>query len=632
MATIISYARAQAALVFALLSLPLFSQKSLTLRAGMTIESSCVVERKDYRIDPPRAYDFAPPFGADTARAAIVIRGEDIVVDFQNASLIGADDPTRPDAFCGLALRIEGRRITLRNARIRGYKVAVLALGVENLRLENCDFSYNYRPRLYSGREQEDERDWLYYHHNEQDEWLRYGAGAYLRDCRFFVVKNCRATANQNALLLHRCEGGLIYNNTFQFNSGLGIGMYRSSANKVMHNRLDWNVRGYSHGFYARGQDSAAILVYEQSNDNLFAYNSCTHSGDGFFLWAGQYTMDTGQGGCNDNYLFGNDFSHAPTNGVELTFSRNKVQGNLISDCTHGIWAGYSYNSVFSGNLISECRTGIAIEHGQDNLIRFNLFSDDTVGVKLWARASQPADWGYPRKRDTRSRHTTIDRNVFLNTRTPLAISNSDSIEVNGENLFYDFETLLRVERPNRHLRFLRNDVYALSEEAETIWAHPELAPARRLNSTHLDLDPPDPYAPLQIPIEEISEPDSLQGGMNAGLPPGFPRGRQFILVDEWGPYDFQRPVAALDYADAQELRITLLGPSGDWRLIAYEGLETPTAIRGIVPAELHFKRLKDAPPVRLTWEYSSPQRVADAFGRRTPPGEKYLFSLEYPR
>ena len=33
--------------------------------------------------------------------------------------------------------------------------------------------------------------------------------------------------------------------------------------------------------------------------------------------------MDTGQGGCNDNLLYGNDFSHAPTNGIEATFSRN---------------------------------------------------------------------------------------------------------------------------------------------------------------------------------------------------------------------------------------------------------------------------------------------------------------------
>ena len=43
----------------------------------------------------------------------------------------------------------------------------------------------------------------------------------------------------------------------------------------------------------------AAILVFEQCNNNLFANNSATHSGDGFFLWAGQTTMDTGEGGSD---------------------------------------------------------------------------------------------------------------------------------------------------------------------------------------------------------------------------------------------------------------------------------------------------------------------------------------------
>ena len=41
-----------------------------------------------------------------------------------------------------------------------------------------------------------------------------------------------------------------------------------------MHNRFDWCVRGYSHGVYNRGQDSAAILIYEQSCRNTIAYNS----------------------------------------------------------------------------------------------------------------------------------------------------------------------------------------------------------------------------------------------------------------------------------------------------------------------------------------------------------------------
>jgi hypothetical protein len=101
--------------------------------------------------------------------------------------------------------------------------------------------------------------------------------------------------------------------------------MYRSSFNTIAYNKINFNVRGYSDGVYNRGQDSAGILVYEQSNSNLFYKNSVTHGGDGFFLWAGQTTMDSGKGGCNDNVLQGNDFSYAPTNGIEVTFSRNVI-------------------------------------------------------------------------------------------------------------------------------------------------------------------------------------------------------------------------------------------------------------------------------------------------------------------
>jgi nitrous oxidase accessory protein NosD len=275
-------------------------------------------------------------------------------------------------------------------------------------------FSYNYRPRLRSIREREDFSDWLSYHHNEQDEWRRYGAGIYLKNCVRATVRGCRITGCQNALLMTGCNDGLVYNNFFAFNSGLGIGLYRSSRNKLMHNRLDWNVRGYSHGFYQRGQDSAGILLYEQSSQNTIAYNSATHSGDGLFLWAGQTTMDTGEGGCNDNLIFGNDFSHAPTNGVEVTFSRNRIQGNIIRECTYGIWGGYSFETLILGNYIADCKTGIAIEHGQNDTIQRNLFQDDSTGINLWARETQPSDWGYAQKRDTRSRDAVMTETCSL--------------------------------------------------------------------------------------------------------------------------------------------------------------------------------------------------------------------------
>jgi hypothetical protein len=90
-----------------------------------------------------------------------------------------------PDEFFGVAVIISQRsnKITIRNLRAAGYKVALSAKDVTSLTIENCDFSYNYRQHLNSTQEKEDISDWMSYHHNENDEWLRYGAAIYLRNC-----------------------------------------------------------------------------------------------------------------------------------------------------------------------------------------------------------------------------------------------------------------------------------------------------------------------------------------------------------------------------------------------------------------------------------------------------------------
>ena len=101
------------------------------------------------------------------------------------------------------------------------------------------------------------------------------------------AVRDSRAEQGMNALLMVATHGMTVSGNDFSFNSGLGVGLYRSSGNTVVRNRIDFDVRGYSHGFYRRGQDSSGLLLYEQSNDNVFAENSVTHGGDGFFGFAG---------------------------------------------------------------------------------------------------------------------------------------------------------------------------------------------------------------------------------------------------------------------------------------------------------------------------------------------------------
>ncbi len=374
---------------------------TIELRPGLVITRSVRIAPKVYRLSAPRALD----------DAAVTIRGTDITVDFAGATLDGAPPNADPDAGAGVGIRVDGgANVRIQHARVRGYKVGILARGTRNLTLTDNDLGDNWKPRLFSLIEHESIADWLSFHHNEKDEWLRFGAAAYLVDVRGGEIRGNRAEHGMNGFLLVRSDSLRLWNNVVSFNSGIGFGLYRSSDNLIAHNHADYNVRGYSHGFYRRGQDSAALLVYEQSCRNVVAYNSMTHSGDGLFLWAGQSTMDTGEGGANDNLFYGNDFSFAPTNGMEATFSRNTFINNLIEGSDHGLWGGYSYDSKIIGNDFRRNRVGIAIEHGQNNDISYNRFTEDSTAVYLWANPIEPSDWGYPKHRDTRSRDYRLTR------------------------------------------------------------------------------------------------------------------------------------------------------------------------------------------------------------------------------
>ncbi|HEX6598037.1 MAG TPA: hypothetical protein VF034_01865, partial [Gemmatimonadaceae bacterium] len=151
------------------------AQRSVPITRGMVITRSVRITPGSWRIRAAASLD----------SAVITIRGDDITVDFGGATLEGSPVTADPDQAAGVAIRIEGgHHVTIRNARVRGYKVGILARGTRGLALLDNDLSYNWKPRLYSLVEHESLVDWLSHHHNEQDEWLRYGPAIYLRDVR----------------------------------------------------------------------------------------------------------------------------------------------------------------------------------------------------------------------------------------------------------------------------------------------------------------------------------------------------------------------------------------------------------------------------------------------------------------
>ena len=237
--------------------------------------------------------------------------------------------------------------------------------------------------------------------------------------------------------------------------------------------------------------------------------------------------------------FYGNDFSHAVANGIEATFSRNQFVNNKVDDCWHGVWGGYSFDSLFQGNSFVGSTDGIAIEHGQGNAIYGNTFSKNDTAIRLWANATQDPSWGYAKARDTRSRDYTIYGNTFDGNKLDVSTLRTDGVDLKKDGA-----------------------------------------------------------VPAFTPVPE--RPDGMKALMSATDR----RGRATIIVDEWGPYDYQSPkLWPVGKPTDRPLKLRVLGPEGRWTLKSLTGGTTKTT-SGVVSSELVISPSGAVTDVNVAIEY----------------------------
>lgn len=578
---------------------------------------------------------------ANFGKPALTVRGDHITVDLSGVVLRGSAPDAPPDQRRGVAILVDGGRdVTIKNAGVHGYRLAVLARNTVGLKLQGCDWSYNWKQHLKSTPLAENDADWMFFQQNDHDEWVNgdpgYGCGgAYLTRCSKFRVDHCSDTGSQCGLMMSRCDHGTVIDNDFSFLSAIGIGLYRSSDNWIVRNALDYCVRGYSHGVYSRGEDSASILVYEQSCRNAFINNSATRGGDGFFLWAGQSTLDTGKDGCNDNFVAGNDFSHSPANGIEATFSRNFFLGNRMAECWHGVWGGFSYDSTWIGNTFQYDGQAFAIEHGQNNSITANNVEDCDEGAVIWMVPNRKPDIGYMKVRDTRSRDYAIQGNRFsycvsaaisLSETTGSRVENNkfdkcpvQVVEKSGGKLTVDGKEVESAPVPPRPTFMLRN---GNNNPASEPMAFDGSWQFERANG-YIEKRPYD-FPGAAEPVHLLPSPAyrHLRG-------PG-EWGRDHIIVDEWGPYDYRSPRLVGVGSDPGTLSFAVFGPTGRWRVVSVSGgTVTGTASGEVSNRFAPTLRLALGPggtrAVRIECEFVG-DRVVTPFGRMIQPGAASRF------
>lgn len=462
-----------------------------------------------------------------------------VEIEFAKGSVLrGSARDRRPDEYAGYGIRIEGQtHVAVRDAKVSGFRAALWATGADELTLERIDASDNRRAYLRSTPLAEDASDWLYPHENDDNEWLsRYGAAIYLEDANHVTVHRCTVRQGQNALCLDRVDDSEVYDNDFSFNSGWGIAMWRCNRNVISRNACDFCVRGYSHGVYNRGQDSAGILLFEQNNKNVIAENSATHCGDGFFGFAGREALgQTGnhpadwyrRRGNNGNLLIGNDFSYAPAHGIEMTFSFGNVfYGNrLVENAICGIWGGYSQDTLIARNEIRGNgqmaygleRGGVNIEHGKANRVVENTFAANQCGVHLWwADPGDLANAPWARANGTESGDNRIARNTFTGDELAYHFRGPSDVTL-GLNILTDVKETMRKDDVVIIHDVVDSDIPPVTEPAYSVRGTTRPVGARR----HL-------------------------------------RGRHNIIMTPWGPWDHESPLIRLVQDSGDSVRYSL--------------------------------------------------------------------------
>ena len=527
------------------------------------------VDRDNVQITHSCRVEVVNPLIADTdGNGVIHITGDDLVIEFGINTLRGAGREARSDSFAGTGIVITGNNITLSGVRVSGYKVGIHVKDADGLTIYDCDISGNYRQHLGSTPRAEDSADWLWPHHNDEHEWItNYGAGLYIENSNRVTVRDIHARNGQNGIILDRVNDSKIYDNDCSFLSGWGLAMWRSSGNTITRNAFDFCVRGYSHNVYNRGQDSAGILMFEQCNGNLIAENSVTHGGDGIFAFAGKEALGEvnpradpewyrRRGHANNRFL-NNDLSYAAAHGLELTFSfDNEIFGNrMVENAICGIWGGYSQGTTIAGNTFERNgdmaygleRGGINIEHGADNLIAFNAFKANKCGIHLWwDEDAGLMELIWARVNEKGSTDTLIHNNTFTGDTVALHLRQTRNTRI-ADNSMQDVE-----------LKFDLTD-------SETV-----------------DVDVP---AAIYETRPYLALGDNRPVGARERL-----RGRENIIIGEWGPYDWGSPLLQL----VSENDAPMGGKSLEYRILGSDS-QPELRITSIPPTEIRIKPFPNA-------------------------------------
>jgi hypothetical protein len=236
--------------------------------------------------------------------------------------------------------------------------------------------------------------------------------------------------------------------------------------------------------------------------------------------------------------------------------------------------------------------SGIAIEHGMKDTIAQNTFDGDKVAIELWSNPKIAKSYGYVQTRDTRSVNNIVSDNSFINVRKVLNVNHTDSLKIVSNKLSESI-------RP---------------EELDSTVTHVTLTDNGGLTVPgHKD------YISGRLP--------NFISPVPRELPKNLPQGRKYIMMNEWGPYNFSYPIAWWQKTDSTGvMHFDMMGPAGEWKIVKAKGVSQQSATSGKFPGELTVK--KDASgltDIDIEFEYTG-SAITSPFGVKYEAGYPYTF------
>jgi len=214
------------------------------------------------------------------------------------------------------------------------------------------------------------------------------------------------------------------------------------------------------------------------------------------------------------------------------------------------------------------------------------------VAIELWSNPKMAKSYGYVQKRDTRSMNYTISDNIFTNVKKIFNINHTADIKITNNKVTGN-------EMPQKLDSTVTNATLDKNgEQAKPV-----------INAKYI------PKMPMIQPDESVM------------LPANHPQGRKYIMMNEWGPYNFSYPIAWWQKTDSTgKMYFDMMGPAGKWKIVKMKGASNASASNGEFPTKITVQKNTSAlTDIDIEMEYTG-EAVTSPFGVKYKAGSPYTF------